>query len=143
MRFVRFSGRLGPSIGLGMAGTQIISQGLVFSIKNLNLLYVFGCFDYMDVCVPCVPDVCRGRKKATEPWELELQMVISSYVGAGNQTLVTWKGSSQLWSQPHPHPRPQQTEAFNATWSPACSSEAGAVLGGLLILQEVTPSWWR
>lgn len=39
----------------------------------------------MHVCA-CVPDACGGQKKAWDPLELELQMVVRHLVGARTQT---------------------------------------------------------
>ena len=39
----------------------------------------------MYACTMCVPVAQRDQKKAPEPLELELQMVVSYHVGAGNQ----------------------------------------------------------
>ena len=47
---------------------------------------MYWCFAHMHVCV-----------RAPDPQELELQMVVSCRVGAGNQTQVLWK-SNQLSS---------------------------------------------
>jgi hypothetical protein len=36
----------------------------------------------MYVYAPCVPGVLRGQKKASDPLELELEMVVSYHFGA-------------------------------------------------------------
>lgn len=36
-------------------------------------------------CTVCIPGVQGGQKVAPEPLELELQMVVRGYDGAGNQ----------------------------------------------------------
>lgn len=35
----------------------------------------------MSVCVSCMPEACRGLKRAPDPLELELQTVVSHHVG--------------------------------------------------------------
>ena len=58
----------------------------------LFLFYLYeclpACMSVHCVCVPgmCVPGAHRGQKRASDPLELELWMVISNDVGAGNQT---------------------------------------------------------
>lgn len=37
-------------------------------------------------CTMCMLDACWGQKRASGPLELKLWMVVSQYVGAGNQT---------------------------------------------------------
>ena len=41
----------------------------------------------------CVPVACRGQKRALDPSELELQVVVSCHVGAGNGTQVLCKSN--------------------------------------------------
>lgn len=41
----------------------------------------------------CIPSVYRDQKKTSSPLKLELQMVMSHYVGAGNWTQVIWRRS--------------------------------------------------
>lgn len=38
------------------------------------------------VCTMYMPGALRGQKKVLDPLKLKLQMVMSQYVGAGNQT---------------------------------------------------------
>ena len=38
----------------------------------------------------CVPGACGGQKRASDPLELELEMVMRQDVGAGNWTRVIW-----------------------------------------------------
>ena len=66
------------------------SRGRVFYF----LLYVYGCFCCMHICVPlaCLPALYGGQK-TLDPLELELQMVLSHSVDAGKQTRVLWKSS--------------------------------------------------
>lgn len=40
---------------------------------------------------------CLGRPKESDPLKLELQVVVSCHVGAGNQNLVLWKSISQCF----------------------------------------------
>ena len=48
---------------------------------------------YMDVCAPHVCSTHRGQKMASEIMKLELRMVVSHHVDAGNQTQVFCKSS--------------------------------------------------
>ena len=56
---------------------------------------------YMEFCLSvCLCSTCmpgRNRREGVGSLELELQMAVSHYVGAGNQTLVLWKHSQ--WSK--------------------------------------------
>lgn len=52
----------------------------------------------------CAPYACSAhgdQKRASDPPELELHMVLSHHVGAGNETLVLWK--SRWCSRPLSH----------------------------------------
>lgn len=40
------------------------------------------------VCTVCVHSVLRGEKKALDALELELEMVVSCFVGVGKQTEI-------------------------------------------------------
>lgn len=64
----------------------------------IHVFYVFGCSVYMYVYVPHVylPDVQRGQNRALDPLKLELQTVVSHYVGAGDGAQVLWKISSKM-----------------------------------------------
>lgn len=55
-------------------------------------------FAGMYVSVPCVWSAFGGQKRASDPLELKLQMVVRHYVGAGNWTLVHCKSSNCSWS---------------------------------------------
>lgn len=46
------------------------------------------CFACIYVCTTCVPDACRGHKRALSFLELELQKAVNPHAGAGNQTQV-------------------------------------------------------
>ena len=39
------------------------------------------------LCNICVPSTHKGQQKAPDPLELELQTIVSLYVGAGSQIL--------------------------------------------------------
>lgn len=45
----------------------------------------------------CLPGAHGGQKKASDPWELELQMDISLYVAAGTEFLFSSKAVSVLY----------------------------------------------
>jgi hypothetical protein len=53
-------------------------------------VWVFAC---MLVCGPHVCSTCGDQKRGSDLLELELQMVVSCHVVAGNTTQVLWKGS--------------------------------------------------
>jgi hypothetical protein len=59
-------------------------------------LFVLKCVSFACMCV-CVPHVCPvsrgGQKRALDPQELELQMVVSHHVGVGEQTWVLCKSN--------------------------------------------------
>lgn len=40
-----------------------------------------------------MPGTCRGRKRMSDPLELELEMFESCHVGVGNENQVPWKNS--------------------------------------------------
>lgn len=43
------------------------------------------CFVSMYVCAPtCVPGVCGDQKRPSNPPEMELMIIVSCHVGAGN-----------------------------------------------------------
>ena len=48
---------------------------------------------YVKECVLCGP--CQGQKRVFGSLELELQMVMSHHVDAGNQIKVFWKSKLQ------------------------------------------------
>jgi len=41
-------------------------------------------FLYVYMCTTCVPGAFHGHKRASEPLELELRVVVSHHVGAEN-----------------------------------------------------------
>lgn len=51
---------------------------------------IFVC---MYTYVPQVSIALRGQEKVLGPLELDLQMVVSCHVGAGNWTRVLWKSA--------------------------------------------------
>ena len=53
--------------------------------KGLSLFYVYGCFACIYVHAPSVYDALRDKEEVVL-LELELQMIVSHHVGAGNQT---------------------------------------------------------
>jgi hypothetical protein len=55
------------------------------------MLYLcLGHFACMYVSTQCVCRAQRSQKRALEPLELELWMVVSCHMDAGNQTQVFW-----------------------------------------------------
>ena len=65
----------------------------------LRLIYFVG-RSVLPACMyvrtMCVPGTHRAQKNVLDPLEVELQMVLSHYVGVGNQTWVLCKGNSAL-----------------------------------------------
>lgn len=62
------------------------------------------CMDVFASMYVCVPSVCSGhreQKKVLDPSELELQMVVSLHVGAGNRALVCKKSSTGIKGMCH------------------------------------------
>lgn len=51
-------------------------------------LFMFGVLTCMQVCTTCIPGACRGQQVASDLQELELDMVLSCHVGAGNRKQV-------------------------------------------------------
>lgn len=69
-----------------------------FKIFSLSVLYVYVCL-LAYICVPCVYSASRGQRN--EPEFLQLQLQVSGYVGAGNQTGVLCK-NTECPSLPEP-----------------------------------------
>lgn len=44
----------------------------------------------------CVCHACGGQKRASDGLELELQLVVTNHVDAGNRSQVLWKNSKVL-----------------------------------------------
>lgn len=49
--------------------------------------FIFICMDVLPMytSIYCVPGTCGGQKRALDPQELELEMVVCSHMGAGTQ----------------------------------------------------------
>ena len=45
------------------------------------------------LCTTRVPDAFGGQKRALDPWEMGLPVVVSLHMGAMSQTWVLWKSS--------------------------------------------------
>lgn len=62
------------------------------SVKRCFFLLIFFnvqvCFAYIYVCIPCVHVACGGQEKVSDSLELKLQMVVSHWADARNQTWV-------------------------------------------------------
>ena len=74
---------------ISIACTGHCSLGTVHFVFILNFLkdlfYVYECFGCMYVCPPCcMSGVCGGQKNSLDLLEVELWMVVSHHVGAGN-----------------------------------------------------------
>lgn len=50
-------------------------------------------FLHTPVYTTCTSGACRGQKRASDPLELKLRMVVSHQVGAGNRTQVLCKSN--------------------------------------------------
>lgn len=48
-----------------------------------TLVYVYGCFAYMFVCIMCAPGIQGVWETVLGSRELELQMVVCHHVGVG------------------------------------------------------------
>jgi hypothetical protein len=74
----------------------IVGRDLV-SYTFLKDVFYFMCVIVLPACMQsrtmCVPDACGGQKRMPNPLELELQVVVSHHVGAGNQIWVPWNCS--------------------------------------------------
>lgn len=68
-------------------------SGSSSKIKEKHLMCMVGCFACKSVYQVYNPGICGIPKKPLGPLELELQIVVSHYVGAGNLTQVVWKSS--------------------------------------------------
>lgn len=79
-----------PSTLQGLHGVYKIF--LTFKI-NFPLFYMYRHLVCMNAC-PHVCSTCRGQRMAPDPLELELEMIISHKLGAGNQTVVLWKSTT-------------------------------------------------
>ena len=55
----------------------------------------------MCVCATFTHDAHRGQKRALDPLDLDLQMVVSQHVGAAHTPWVLWKGSQSSVSLNH------------------------------------------
>lgn len=47
----------------------------------------------VNLCTVCMPSNHGGQKKISGTLELELQMVLTNYVGDGNRTQIVWKSN--------------------------------------------------
>lgn len=45
---------------------------------------MYGCFSSMSVCTTCMLGAQGGQKKALDPLGLDLKMLVSCLMGAGN-----------------------------------------------------------
>lgn len=53
----------------------------------LSFIFMFiGIFSACIICAPHGSSICGGQKEAQDPLRLELQMVVSCFLRAGNQT---------------------------------------------------------
>lgn len=66
--------------------TEIHYQCDMINSISSNIYFHFCA--YIRVCVPCICYVRGDQKTTLYPLALELQVVVSHHVGAGNQTIV-------------------------------------------------------
>ena len=79
--FLCFSGSPGISFSFHAHDARDECVGAIFSDLFICMCEGFAC---MYVCTICLPRTHRGQKVALDSPELELQLVVSHYVGAGN-----------------------------------------------------------
>ena len=70
----------------------IVILSTTWTLKKFFLFCFFAC-RYVCMCPMHMFGGLRGQKKAWDSLELELQMLVSCHVGAGNQTWILWKNS--------------------------------------------------
>ena len=76
--------------------TARVVSALSFFKELFSLLFLFcmyECIASLHVGMPVLCNACRGQKEVLDPLELELWMVVSCHVGAGNRTQVLCKSS--------------------------------------------------
>lgn len=95
-----FGGVWGPSLGFHETQANTLPTEL-YPYHRLPILlfkiylYNFMCMEVSPASV-CAPHACselRGQKRALEPLDLKLQMVMSHRVDARTQTWVFWESS--------------------------------------------------
>lgn len=62
--------------------------------KKFRFIFMCECFAYVYICTRCKPGDHGNQKKASDPLERELYVVVSCCVGAGNQVQVFRKSNS-------------------------------------------------
>ena len=68
------------------------ASGCYNFLKNYFYAYIF-LFLHVCLCTVYMPGACRGQKRASDPLELELQIVVSSQGEAGNWPWVLCKSN--------------------------------------------------
>jgi hypothetical protein len=58
------------------------------------ILHVWVVYLHVCLCAICMPSSTQGQKRESDPLGLELQMVLSFHMGAGNQISVLWREAS-------------------------------------------------
>lgn len=65
--------------------------------KINSFFYVYGCFAlYVCLCTLCVPGGFGSQRSMVDSLKLELFVVMSHYVGAGNQTKYSTRAARVL-----------------------------------------------
>lgn len=71
-----------------------VADNLILSLSLSGLFYLCVCvFSCMSMWITCVLESMEARKGCQMLWNLELQMVVSLYVGTGERTRVLCKSS--------------------------------------------------
>lgn len=87
--------------GLGHSGHWVTSQFLHKTFKRCICLIYMNALSPCIACTKCTPDARRDQKKALIPQGLELQMLGSHHVSAGNWSQVLCESSK--YSKPLSH----------------------------------------
>jgi hypothetical protein len=69
-------------------GDTTVSFSVWVNFLKLFLLYMNGYFVSFYVCISHMCSPCEGQKRTLDRQNLELQIVVSHHVGAGNRTYV-------------------------------------------------------
>lgn len=98
-----------------MPGLEVVFK------KRFILFYVYVCV--LPVCMYCTTYVlgtCRGEKRLLGPLELELQVLLSHHVGAGDQIWVLWKSGQGSLLTAEPPFQPPNISPRLCSWGCSC-----------------------
>lgn len=87
-----------PSSAMWCHSQEVVTRTLVLCCfkKKFRFIFMCECLAYVYMCTGCKPGDHGNQKKASDPLELELDVVVSCCVGAGNQVQVFRKSNSAL-----------------------------------------------